>query len=426
MTQKQNSENNNHKKILIDIGSSTVKVYIAKENQKLYYTHSIPFRKGFDPKQGLSEINKNELIEVIEKIKNKYPKFAVKTYATALFRELNNEAKVKLIDEVYLKTGIFLNIISHELENFYLEVALTGKYQRKKGLLLVNIGGGSTELVVMKNRFPIEKHNIKLGISTILAKYPGVNRNISTVHLDGVVEFIKGKLPNLSNGVDEAFYNGGELKYMQLTGYNLTQNKLFKDSNHPSIISLQDFKKKNEEIFHEVTLAYLESLMPSDPKWMHGARACSALAQAVFEKYNINIIVPSNSNLLDGVMRQEFRQVTISGSFRKHLTHISKLRRHLVSQNIKVLSPRFIEPKNPNHEFVIFEGEENMTPLELERHHLRAILDSDALIVCNPEGYVGASAMLEIGFSHSHGKRIIFTEVPEEFMLNTLPAEIGL
>jgi len=67
-----------------------------------------------------------------------------------------------------------------------------------------------------------------------------------------------------------------------------------------------------------------------------------------------------------------------------------------------------------------------MSPLELERHHLSSIANSDALIVCDPEGYVGASALIEIGFANALGKRIIFTEKPEEFMLNTLPADVNL
>ena len=98
----------------------------------------------------------------------------------------------------------------------------------------------------------------------------------------------------------------------------------------------------------------------------------------------------------------------------------------LEDQGTKVLSPRFTEPKNPGEKFVVFTGEEGLSPLELERHHLSSISKSDALIVCDPEGYVGASALIEIGFANAIGKKVVFVEKPEEFMLNTLPAEIGL
>jgi len=131
-------------------------------------------------------------------------------------------------------------------------------------------------------------------------------------------------------------------------------------------------------------------------------------------------------DIINGVVRQEFRYVTISGSFRKHLDYILKVKKILESTGTEVLSPRFTEPKNPGDTFVVFVGEEGKTPLQLERHHLSSIEKSDALIVCSPKGYVGASGMLEVGYANALNKRIIFTEKPEEFILNALPAEVGL
>lgn len=417
----------NERKILIDVGSSTVKVYKATSRKHcLLFTKSISFKKDFDKEMGILEENKIELVSLLTTITKAYKSYSIKVYATAIFRKLSEKPKIELVDEIYSKTGLFFNIISHELENHYLELAMTSQYTSSNKVLLVNIGGSSTELVVLQHMLPIEKHNIDMGIGTVLSAFPDVNSSHSVISLDAVVGFVKKKLPVLTHIVKEAFYNGGELTYMQRVGYPLVQNNLFKDPDHPSVINVQDFKKMNAEVFTKITLNELEKLMPSDPMWMHGARACSAIAQAIFEKYGVKIIIPSNSNLIDGVVRKEFRYVTISGSFRKHLPYILEVKQYLTRQNIQVLSPRFTEPKNPGDEFVVFEGEENATPIELERYHLNAITKSDALIVCNPNGYVGASSMIEIGYAQSLGKRIIYVQKPEEFMLNTLPAEIGL
>lgn len=418
----------NNNRVLIDIGSSTVKVYeLSSESPKLKVNRSIPFKDNFDPERGISEENKKELYELISEIKNKYPNSIIKLYATALYRKLSPKTKREFIDEFFQKTGLYFNIIEHDLENFYLQVALIGKYESaKEPILLINIGGGSTELVVMFGKEAVETKNIEVGVGTILNEFEGINEKVSKVALGKVVKFVKEKLPSLQNKVKLAFYSGGELTYMQLAGYKLQDNKLFKDKDHPTLISFDNFAKRNKEIFNKVTLAELEALMPDNPRWMHRARACSALAQAICEKYGIETIIPSNSNLIDGVARQEFRYVTISGSFRKHLDYILEIRKQLVGKGVEVLSPRFTKPKNPGQEFVVFGGEEGLTPLQLERHHLDSIAKSDALIVCDPEGYVGASALIEIGYAHCLGKRIIFTEKPEEFMLNTLPCEINL
>lgn len=298
-------------KILIDIGSATVKVYRIKSNKpELLFTKSISFKKDFDPDRGISQDAKQELLDLLIKVRKRYPRSSIKTYATAIFRKLNQKAKINFIDEIFQKSGIYFNIISHELENFYLEMAMTNQYKSNKELLLVNIGGGSTELVVLKEQILRERHNIDIGIGTVLSEFPGVNNDISSFSISEVKEFVKKRLPELTNKVDVAFYNGGELQYMQLVGYSLRANELFEDSDHPFVISLQDFRKKNAEVFSKITLGELESLMPLDPKWMHGARACSAIAQAIFEKYNVNTIIPSNSNLIDGVVRQKFKQVT--------------------------------------------------------------------------------------------------------------------
>lgn len=416
-----------NKKLLIDVGSSTVKVYEqTSPSVSLLLARSIPFKTEFDPTKGISESTKKELYELITEIKDKSPDKPIKLFATVLFRKMEPETKKAFVDEFFLRTGLYFNIIPQELESYYLQVALVGKYQVNEPVLLINIGGGSTELVVMYGKEAIETRNIDLGVGTVLTEFPKINDQKSGVSLDTVIKFVSEKLPALDNKVKTALYSGGELTYMQLAKYSLQANKLFNDEDHPSMITLKNFSSKNKEVFEKISLRELEELMPDNPTWMHGARACSALAQAICDKYGIEIIVPSNSNLINGVSRQEFRHVVISGSFRKHLEYILKVRKQLAENGTEVLSPRFTEPKNPGEEFVVFSGEEGMSPLELERHHLRSIEECDALIVCDPDGYVGASALIEIGYAQALGKRIIFVEKPEEFMLNTLPAEIGL
>ena len=42
--------------------------------------------------------------------------------------------------------------------------------------------------------------------------------------------------------------------------------------------------------------------MPQNPKWMDGAVACTAIALAIADKLGVNLIVPSNKNLNDGLL----------------------------------------------------------------------------------------------------------------------------
>jgi len=414
-------------KVYIDIGSSTVKVYEFADNKlKLLETKSFRFKEGFDSDSGISAENEHALIEYINGVKAKYAKPSIKVLATALFRKLSLDARRRLSDKFFRETGLYFNIIAHDLEGHYLEQALSSEYKLDKPLLLINIGGGSTELVLQEGGKTKHRYNLDLGVGTILEAFPRLNEPTSPYELSAVVDFVEKKLPKIDYVTDTAIYNGGELTYMRLAGYNLKENSVFEDDDHPQYIEAKDFFSKNIEIFGKITLEQLEHLMPADPLWMHGARACSAIAQAIVVHFGVKNLIPSDSNMIHGVVKQEHRGVVLSGSFRKHLDYILAVKRTLADRNVEVLSPRFEEPKNPGEEFVVFQGEEGLSPLELERYHLSMIDTCDALVVCASGGYVGASALIEIGYAQALGKRIIFTETPEEFMLQTLPAEVGL
>lgn len=298
------SKSKNMNKILIDLGSSTVKVY--KQNREilnLLVQRSIPFKDGFDPEGGITASNKKELFELIDSVLMENKGALVKIFATGIFRKLTNEARISLIDEFFQRTGLFFNVINQDLENFYLEMAMVGKSVLEEPVLLMNVGGGSTELVVIYGKEAVERKNIDLGVGTINNHFPQINDSLSSVELEKVVDHVNKFLPVLSNKVKTAFYTGGELSYMQLADYTLERNSLFEDSDHPSLISFESFAKRNKEIFQKITINELEKLMPNNPKWMYGARGCSAMAQAICEKYGVQTIIPSNSNIINGAIR---------------------------------------------------------------------------------------------------------------------------
>lgn len=68
-------------------------------------------------------------------------------------------------------------------------------------------------------------------------------------------------------------------------------------------------------------------------------------------------------------------KVVISGSFRKYMEGIIKLKQQLERDGIEVVKPNNIDViENPdNPEFIKFNGEENMSEYELQQQYYRAI-----------------------------------------------------
>lgn len=295
---------------LIDVGSSTIKVYQFKDNDlKMISEHSIYFKNGFTEDRGLSFENKESLFEYFRELQSKYEMNAgnTKIYATGIFRKMNDETRMNFINEFNNAFDLDFNIISHDLENFYLEKAMEGNYNNKK-VLIINMGGKTTELVTIDKGQVIDRKNIEVGVADLLNNFPLVNESYAKVKIDDLVNFTKERIENVTfdDDYDCAIFTGGELRFEKLTKYNLKNNTLFHDEIHPYMVTFNDFVKGNEKIFYEITLADLYDLMPYNPKWMDGARPGAVLPQAIFEKAKIKIIIPSDLNLINGVIKDEF------------------------------------------------------------------------------------------------------------------------
>jgi NTP pyrophosphatase (non-canonical NTP hydrolase) len=95
-------------------------------------------------------------------------------------------------------------------------------------------------------------------------------------------------------------------------------------------------------------------------------------------------------------------QVTISGSFNRHWEAVSRVLREVQQMGAEVLSPTHDRVDRDDAGFVYLEGDVGSTG-EIETRHLEAIGRSDLLYVVNPDGYVGNSTSLEIGWALSQG-----------------------
>lgn len=414
--------------LLIDIWSTTVKIYEYNHRDWLKHiqNQSIWFKNSVNSTWYINEEQLNQFIDIIRSLQELYPKHLIKTYATDFFRKLSREAKLQIIDSIYSRTKVYFNIISQDLESFYIQKALIGKYHWSENCLIINIWWWSTELVIMHQNKAIERHNVDFGIMNILNSHGEINKNFSEINIDFLINEITKKLPNIKNDCSVAFYTWWELEYMKRTWYRLTDNTIFQDEDHPSQISVFDFKSQNDRIFFKISMEELRNFMPENPNRMNWARACSAIAQAILWKYNIDTIIPSNSNLINGTIRQEFETVVISWSFRKHFNNVLALKKGFVENWIRVLSPLYHKPLDWSQDFIIFEWEENSDPIEIERRVFHYIEKADALVVCCPWWYIWASALLEVGYAYSLWKKIVYTEQPNDIILHILPSEIGL
>lgn len=104
---------------------------------------------------------------------------------------------------------------------------------------------------------------------------------------------------------------------------------------------------------------------------------------------------------------------TISGSFNRHLSQIQEKISELKQNGIDVLSPTMSVPESRIGGFVKLRTDEGL-PREIELKHLESISKSDFLYVVNPDGYIGNSVALEIGYAICNNIPIYSQEKPRD------------
>lgn len=140
--------------------------------------------------------------------------------------------------------------------------------------------------------------------------------------------------------------------------------------------------------------------------------------------------VYGEQNIMEGIIYQEFRKVVVCGSFQQHLKDIGDVISVLNKYNITVLSPwtTKVVPETLGTDFILLEGQELINERDAWRHkyeHMDKFRQSDAIIVCNPDGLIGKGTMFEFGFMIAVSKRIIFTDRPKDLSI-PFPYEVGL
>lgn len=293
------------KNYYIDLGSSTIKVYCFEDKLKLVEEHSIYFKNDFDAEKGISESNLKELCDYFEMIKDKYDLkyYNTNIFVTGIFRNLVYEKRVELVKLFNDKFDLHFNIISHGIENYYLAKAMQNDYNNKK-VLIINMGGKTTELVTFVGSKITDTKNLNLGVADLLNNFDKVNDKYSGNNVSEMVDFVNGRLSNieLEKDYDCAIFTGGEERFELLTGFNLVDNTLFNDNIHKYMLSLEDYIKGTEKVFNEISMEELYALMPSNPKWMDGARSGAIIPLALFKMANVKWIIPSDLNLINGVI----------------------------------------------------------------------------------------------------------------------------
>src|SRR5947207_2533870 len=110
-------------------------------------------------------------------------------------------------------------------------------------------------------------------------------------------------------------------------------------------------------------------------------------------------------------------KAAISGSFHRHMAAIGAAVEELSSHSIRVLSPADPRLVAAQGEFLFVASDRVRSVRLVQDRHLESIRASDFLWLVCPDGYVGQSTSMEVGFAAAAAVPIFSTCAPSDLTL---------
>lgn len=235
----------------IDLGSNALRASIAIYDQNiLEVVKNVrePLRLGEDV-FGNGLITEEKMLRTEEAFINllhlftEYNVTDVKAKATSAMRDARNGPE--LIARIFKSTGILIETIAGKQEARIISDAVKGQLDVKnKDVLLMDIGGGSTELIVIKDKAVIDIHSFNVGTVRLLRYKTQEELELRIrLQIQKMLIFIEKhfgkKKPDLFIGTGGNLRRIGKIR-KKILGRSTSQLALYSEINHmeESILSM--------------------------------------------------------------------------------------------------------------------------------------------------------------------------------------------
>lgn len=317
----------------IDIGTNSFHLVIAKIDSKKRFTvltrakEVVRLGSSSNDMKYISPDSIERGVETLKRFKLICDSFKAEiiAVATSATREALN--KQVFLQKVFAETGIEINIVSgyEEARLIYLGVLQSLDIYNKK-ILLIDIGGGSTEFLIGERGEVKSANSLKLGAVRLTNKF-SLNEKVNKSDLKNSRIFVKGALNQIVRTLE-----GND--YELVVGSSGTINNIgsiISAENQPAadfeinlngfIIKKKPFHTAVEKIYDAETLTERLSIPGLDPKRADIITAGAVILEQIFSDLKIEKMTLSSFALREGIIMNYIQQRSGEFDF-GHLTDV--------------------------------------------------------------------------------------------------------
>ena len=273
---------------IIEIGSNNTKIHIYKEEKLIYEkTITIEFKKNYQIKKQINEEDLNKLYEVIKNALTYTNN--VNIYGCSIFRNISNEELDEINKKIYEKFKLEIQVVSQEDEANYTALGCYKNIEYNENICIFIGGGGSTELIFVKNKEVIAKKYYDFGVVDITNKFESLKNDIPTCSFSEVYDYVDDLIGKIDIKADILILAGGDhLYWYNNARYNLMENTLYKNEKQKYMLTIE----MSDNYDKNALVTSLDKIRANsdNPKWFDGSH-----------KIESKYIVPTKINMEDGL-----------------------------------------------------------------------------------------------------------------------------
>lgn len=284
---------------IIEIGSNNTKIHIYKEEKLIYEkTITIEFKKNYQIKKQINEEDLNKLYEVIKNALTYTNN--VNIYGCSIFRNISNEELDEINKKIYEKFKLEIQVVSQEDEANYTALGCYKNIEYNENICIFIGGGGSTELIFVKNKEVVAKKYYDFGVVDITNKFESLKNDIPTCSFSEVYDYVDDLIGKIDIKADILILAGGDhLYWYNNARYNLMENTLYKNEKQKYMLTIE----MSDNYDKNALVTSLDRIRANsdNPKWFDGSRAMKVLTNLISHKIESKYIVPTKINMEDGL-----------------------------------------------------------------------------------------------------------------------------
>ena len=284
---------------IIEIGSNNTKTHIYENGNIVKESNiTIEFKKNYKKE---NKIVSSDLEKLYDVIKNTLENTKdVHIYGCSIFRNITKGELEEINKELKEKFNLKIEVVSQEDEAKYTALGCYNNINYDDNICIFIGGGGSIELIFVRNGQIIDKKYYDFGVVDVTNKFSSLKDDVPTCTFDEVYNYVDNLIGNLGVKANILILAGGDhLYWYNNARYELLANTLYKSDNQKYMLTrdMSDTYDRN---------AFVTSLNKikdnsDNPLWFDGSRAMKVITNLISHKVDAKYIIPTKINMEEGL-----------------------------------------------------------------------------------------------------------------------------